>query len=158
MERTGEYCLQQDLSIPDWLRLAGNPEGHLAQPPAQAGPLRARCPVPCPINFETPLRMETPQLPGQPVPALGHPQREKCFLMFREIFLCFHLCPSALALSLGTSEKSLAPSSLHHPFRFLYTWMRTPLSLKDGDFLCTAKKPPACCWGCLSACRSVCLC
>jgi len=38
--------------------------------------------------------------------------REKLFfLMFRQNFLCFNLCPLPLVLSLGTTEKSLAPSS-----------------------------------------------
>jgi len=34
----------------------------------------------------------------------------KFFLMFRCNFLCFSLCPLPLVLSLGTTEKSLAPS------------------------------------------------
>jgi len=36
---------------------------------------------------------------------------KKFFLMFRQNFLCFSLCPLPLVLSLGTTEKSLAPSS-----------------------------------------------
>lgn len=44
---------------------------------------------------------------------------KKCFLMFRRILLCFSLCPMPLVLSLGTSENSVAPSSLHCPFRYL---------------------------------------
>jgi len=36
---------------------------------------------------------------------------KKFFLMFRRNFLCFSLCPLPLVLSLGTTEKSLAPSS-----------------------------------------------
>ena len=36
---------------------------------------------------------------------------KKFFLMFRRNFLCFSLCPLPLVLWLGTTEKSLAPSS-----------------------------------------------
>jgi len=36
---------------------------------------------------------------------------KKLFLMFRRNFLYFSLCPLPLVLSLGTTEKSLAPSS-----------------------------------------------
>ena len=36
---------------------------------------------------------------------------KKFFLMFRWNFLCFSLCPLPLVLSLGSTEKSLAPSS-----------------------------------------------
>ena len=36
---------------------------------------------------------------------------KKFFLMFRQNFLFFSLCPLPLVLSLGTTEKSLAPSS-----------------------------------------------
>jgi len=38
---------------------------------------------------------------------------KKLFLMFRRNFMCFSLCPLPLVLSLGTTEKSLAPSSCH---------------------------------------------
>ena len=41
------------------------------------------------------------------------------FLMFRRNFLCLSLCPLPLVLSLGTTEKSLAPSSWHPPLRYL---------------------------------------
>ena len=46
-------------------------------------------------------------------------RRKKFFLMFRRNFLCFSLCPLPLVLSLGTTEKSLVPSSWHAPFRYL---------------------------------------
>ena len=36
------------------------------------------------------------------------------FLMFRRNFLCFNLCLLPLVLSLGTTEKSLAPAA-HSP-------------------------------------------
>jgi len=44
---------------------------------------------------------------------------KKFLLMFRWNFLCFSLCPLPLVLSLGTTEKSLAPSSWHPPRRYL---------------------------------------
>ena len=44
---------------------------------------------------------------------------KKFFLIFRRNFLCFSLCPLPLVLSLGTTEKSLAPSSWHPPCRYL---------------------------------------
>jgi len=50
-------------------------------------------------------------LSGQPVPVLVTLRGKKFFLMFRRNFLCFSLCPLSLVLSLGTTEKSLAPSS-----------------------------------------------
>ena len=51
---------------------------------------------------------------------------QKCFLMFRGNILCSSLCPLLLVLALSTTEKSLAPSSSHLPFRNLYTLMRSP--------------------------------
>ncbi|KAK4817104.1 hypothetical protein QYF61_027967 [Mycteria americana] len=50
---------------------------------------------------------------------------KKCFLRFRRNLLCFSLCPLPLVLSLGTTEKTLALSSLQPPFRV----MRFPLRL-----------------------------
>ena len=46
--------------------------------------------------------------------------------MFRGYLLCFSLCPLTLVLSLGNTEKSLAPSPLHSATRYLYTQMRFP--------------------------------
>ena len=43
---------------------------------------------------------------------------KKFFLIFSWNFLCFGLCPLPLVLSLGTTEKSLAPSSWHPPCRY----------------------------------------
>jgi len=60
-------------------------------------------------GFEYPQRLHN--LPGQPVPVLHHVRVKKFFLMFRRNFLCCSLCPLPLVLSLGTTEKSLVPSS-----------------------------------------------
>ena len=50
------------------------------------------------------------------VPVFRYPCSKELFPIFRVNFLCFNLCPLPLVLSLGTTEKSLAPSSLHLPF------------------------------------------
>jgi len=49
----------------------------------------------------------------------------KYFLKFRANCLCFSVCPLPLVLSLGTTEKSLAPSCLHPLFRYFYTSTRS---------------------------------
>lgn len=45
----------------------------------------------------------------------------KCILMFSGNFLHSILCP----LAVSTSEKTLSPSSLRTPFKYLYTLMRS---------------------------------
>lgn len=52
-----------------------------------------------------------------------------CFLMFRWKLLCFTLCSLPLGLTLGTILKSLVPSSLHSPFRYLYILISFLLNL-----------------------------
>jgi len=59
------------------------------------------------------------QLPGQPVPVLGHPHNEKLFPDVRGILLCFRWCQLLLVLLLGTTEKRLALSFLQLPFSYL---------------------------------------
>ena len=51
---------------------------------------------------------------------------KKFFLMFSWNFLCFNLCPLPLVLSLGTTGKSLAPSSWPPPCRYLEAFLRSP--------------------------------
>jgi len=63
------------------------------------------------VGFEYLQRRRIHNPFGQPVAMLCHPQRKKFFLMFRWNFLCFSLCPLPLVLPLGTTEKSLAPST-----------------------------------------------
>ncbi|KAK2540579.1 hypothetical protein Q9966_004304 [Columba livia] len=58
---------------------------------------------------------------------------KKCFLMFRGNVPCFSLCPLPLVLSLYTTEKSLAPSSLHLPLEYLYTLMRSTRAFSRLD-------------------------
>jgi len=50
-------------------------------------------------------------LPGQPVPVLRHPQREEVLPHVQTEHPMLWFVPVALVLSLGTTEKSLAPSS-----------------------------------------------
>jgi len=52
-----------------------------------------------------------------------------CYLVFRCIFLYFGLCPLPLVLSVGTTERSLALSSLHFPFKHLQALISFPQSL-----------------------------
>jgi len=49
--------------------------------------------------------------------------------MFRRNLLSFILGPLPLVLSLGYTEKSLAPFPLYPPFRYACTLMRSPLHL-----------------------------
>jgi len=54
---------------------------------------------------------------------------KKCFLTLTKNLLCFDFCQLPMVLPLGTTEKNLAPSSLHLHFRNLYTLLRSPLGL-----------------------------
>ena len=65
-------------------------------------------------------------LPGQPVLVLDYPDSKKVISYVRWNFLYFNLCPLPLVLSLGTTEKSLALSSLLSSTRYLNTLIRSP--------------------------------
>lgn len=45
---------------------------------------------------------------------------------FKQCFLYFSLCPLSLALSLDTTEKSLAPHSFLSPVTYFYTLVKSP--------------------------------
>ena len=101
-----------------WLRLEGTSVGHLIQPPQlKQGHLEPRTMSRWLLSISR---------EGDATTSLGNHQ---CFLMFRQHLTCFSFCPLCLVLSLGIIEKSLAPSSLYLPFRYLYALMRTLLSL-----------------------------
>lgn len=51
----------------------------------------------------------------------SHPHGKNCFFTFGGNLLHFSLCLPPLVLSLDTTEKNLASSSSHPPFRYLYT-------------------------------------
>jgi len=79
--------------------------------PAEARSPTAGCIGPCPGGLEYLQRTRLHNLPGQPVPGLSHPQSKQVLPHVQTELLCFSLCPLPLVLSLGTTEKSLAPSS-----------------------------------------------
>jgi len=58
-------------------------------------------------------------LPGQPVPVLRHPQKEEVLPQVQTELPMLQFVPAAPVLSLGTTEKTLALSSGHPPFRYL---------------------------------------
>jgi len=58
---------------------------------------------------------------------------KKCFLMFQWSLLCSSFCTVPLVLRLNITEKSLAPSSLHPPVRYLCTLMRSPPNLLQAE-------------------------
>lgn len=91
------------------------------KPPSAGGP------GPCPEGGEHLQGWRLHHLPGQPVPGLGHPPREKRFLMFRGTLLCSSVGPWPL----DTTGKSLALSSRHPPCRYRCTWMRSPRAVSS---------------------------
>lgn len=50
-------------------------------------------------------------------------------LIFRWNLMCFSLCPLSLAMSLGSSEKSLCPSFWPQSLQCFYALIRSPLCL-----------------------------
>jgi len=58
-----------------------------------------------------------PTASGQPVPVLQHLHSAALLLVFGRNLLGYSLCPQLLVLALGTTDKSLALSSVHPPFR-----------------------------------------
>lgn len=62
-------------------------------------------------------------LSGQPVPELSHPHKtvQKWFFTFGENLLSYNLHSLPLVLAQGTTEMSLALSSFHPSFTYLYT-------------------------------------
>lgn len=78
---------------------------------AQADTPRAGCSRPCPSgSWRSPWRKSDNLCQC----SFSH-IAQKSFLMFRGNFLCSSLYPLPLVLTLSTTEKSLAPSSLHPP-------------------------------------------
>ena len=94
---------------------------------SNSGPPRDSCLGPCPDSFSISPRTKSPQTLWATCASAWSPSQ--CFLMIWWKLLCFSLCPLPLILSLGTTERSLAPSSLCPPFSHLYTLTRSPLSL-----------------------------
>jgi len=84
-------------------------------------------------GFEYLQRRRLHNLPGQPVQCSVTLRGKKFFLMFSWNFLCVNLCPLPLVLLLGTTEKSLASSSLHPPLRYLEAFLRSLHSLLQAE-------------------------
>lgn len=67
-------------------------------------------------------------LSGLPVPVLSHPHNKEVLhhVQTKPLVLQFYLL--LLVLPLDITEKSPAPSSVHPSFRYLKTWITSPLS------------------------------
>ena len=91
--------------IPAWSGLEGTSVGHLVQPAAEAGSPTAGW------VFNISREGDSTTSLGSLFQCSVTLRGKKFFLVFRRNFLCFSLCPLPLVLSLGTTEKSLAPSS-----------------------------------------------
>lgn len=78
------------------------------------------------MAFEYLQRWRLQNASGQSALVLGTFRGKQCFLIFRGNLLCFKMCPLRLVLSLGTSGKCLAPSSVHSPLRYLHTLTKCP--------------------------------
>ena len=104
-------------------------KGHLeiifSNLPSQAGSPIEGCSGPRSGNFWYLQGWTLHNLPGQFVPVLSHPH-SKNVSWCAEGTSCVSLC---LVLSLGMTGKSLARSSLHPPFRFLRTLIKSFLIL-----------------------------
>ena len=120
-----ENILKEDLSyITEWLTLEKTSGGHLVQPPCSSKATLSKLPR------AMSSKVLNNSKDGDSTTSLGNlcqcsvTLTEGQFpLPFRQHLLCFSLCPRPLVLSLDTTEKSLALSTVHYPFRHLYTLM-----------------------------------
>ena len=110
-------CLER---ITEWWGLGGTSVGHLVQPPCWSRVTYSR------LHKTLSKQVLNTSRVGDSANSLGSLFQcsvtlrvKKFFLMFRRNFIFFSLCPLSLVLSLGTTEKSLAPSSWHPPLRYL---------------------------------------
>lgn len=68
--------------------------------------------------------METPPPLQETFPLFRHPHSKRVISAIQIEPMCFNMCLLPLALSLGSTGKSLAPFSLHPPTRYLWTIIR----------------------------------
>lgn len=85
----------------------------------------SNCPGLCPFEYLQRERLHS--LSVQPVPALRDPHSTTIAPYAQAAPPVFHLRTLPLVLSLDTSEKRLALSSLHSPLRYLYKEARSTL-------------------------------
>lgn len=110
----------------DWLTLEETPGSHLAQPP----PLKQ--------GYLQPVAQHDVQAASEclqgwrrhslSVPVFDNPHSKNCFLTLRRSILC----PLSLVLAPSATEKCLTPVSLHFPFRYFYTLMRSTSEASFG--------------------------
>lgn len=95
-------------------------------PPAQTEQPMAGCPGLCPGGFWMSPWMETPQPPWIACLSAQSPSQQITMYWCSDNPPNFSLWPLPLILSVGTTEKSLAPSSLHSPFSIYIHWQDPP--------------------------------
>lgn len=117
------------------LKNGWNWEGSLdimwSNPSASAESPADSCSRPCPDGFHVSLRIEIPSttLLGKLCQFSVTLTIKIFFLVFiRNTRMMFQIVPISSCPWLGITEKSLAPSSLHLPFRYLYIFMKYPLN------------------------------
>ena len=106
--------------ITKWSGLEGTSVGHPFQPPCRSRVTYSR------LHSTSSRWVLNISREGDSTTSLGSLGQgsvtlrgKKFFLVFSWNFLCFSLCPLPLVLMLGTTEKSLAPSSWPPPCRYL---------------------------------------
>jgi len=113
LQDLGWSAPQKDHRMTEWLRLERSSGGHLVQPPCSSRATQTWLPR------TVSRQLLTISKDGDCTTSLanllqcsGTPTVKMCFLRFKQILLCSILCPFPPVLPLGTTEKSLAWSSL----------------------------------------------
>lgn len=108
----------------------------LFKPLLKAGSDRVGCLGPHPVWFWSP-RMEMPQTVCQPILVFVYVYSKKkgrkyLYFTFKWSFLHFNMCPFSLVLSQDTTKNCLVQPFLYSPDNYLYTWIRSGLSLSSN--------------------------